>query len=340
MPHISKNKAKTLKDVAKAAGLSLITVSRVFREPNKVQAATRKKVFDVVEEIGYVPNLNARSMVSNRSNIIGVVVPMLANSLFADFTQSLAKVFREEKLQMLLGVSDWSMEQEAEVVKTLIGRQVDAIIVTGFSHSDYCQKMLSAFNGPVIETWNIKDSLIDTAVGIDNQAAAYDMTGYLIEKGYQDIAVVGSDIKNNDQLNDRYQGFLSKMKEAGLPVRDDFITSIPLPATLKSGWNVMMRLIKSDPRPDAVFFLSEIPAHGAIMACMSHGIKIPETVAIAGYGDNKLSSMLPVPMTTIKIKAKEIGEVTARLVVDRLNGLEDRQKIHDIGYELIIREST
>lgn len=101
-----------------------------------------------------------------------------------------------------------------------------------------------------------------------------------------------------------------------------------------------MRLLKSDPRPDAVFFLSEIPAQGAIMACMSNSIKIPETIGIAGFGDNKISSMLPVPMTTIKIKAQEIGEVTARLVVDRLNGLEDRKKIHDIGYELIIREST
>lgn len=332
-------KPKTLKDVSKASGVSLITVSRTLRRPAAVHASTREKVFKAIEEIGYVPNLTARSLVSSRSNIVGIVVPILSSSLFSDLVQGVAGVLREANLQMLMAVSERSTALEGEAVKAFIGRQADAIIVTGFTHSDGCRTFLTGFPGPVVETWNLRDNVIDMAVGYSNFDASAAMARYLLEKGYRRIALVGGDFENNDQAQDRYHGFMATMAEAGRSVPPEFVISVPTPTTIESGRNVMLSLMKGFPRPDAVAFHSEIPAHGAIMACLSEGISVPDTVAIAGFGDLSLSALLPVPLTTVRVKSREIGEQAARLVVKRLNGAET-ESVVDVGYDIVVRQSA
>ena len=334
------SKPKTLKDVSKASGVSLITVSRALRQPDAVHAATREKVFRAIDEIGYVPNLTARSLVSSRSNIVGIVVPILSSSLFADLAQGIAGVLREENIQMLMGVSERSTELEGDAVKAFIGRRADAIIVTGFTHSDSCRAFLSGFAGPVVETWNLRDGVIDMAVGYDNFAAAADMTRYLLGKGYRRIALVGGAFENNDQAEDRYHGFMTAMAEAGCSVPPEFVISVPTPTTMESGRDAMLSLMGRSSRPDAVVFHAEIPAHGAVMACLSQGIAIPETVAIAGFGDLSLSALLPVPLTTVRIKSHIIGERAAQLVVDRLAGVELTEKVVDVGYDIVVRQSA
>lgn len=337
---VSDGKPKTLKDVSHASGLSLITVSRALRQPETVQEATREKVLRAVDEIGYVPNLTARSLVSSRSNMIGLVVPILSSSLFADLAQGVANHLQRENLQMLLGVSQRNVDLEAEAVRTFIGRQADAIIVTGFTHSQACRNLLASFAGPVVETWNLRDDMIDSVVGYDNFAAAAEMTRYLIGKGYQEIALVGGDFENNDQAADRLAGFRTTMREAGRTVSPDNIVPVPTPTTMESGRAAMLSLMKRKRPPDAVFFQAEIPAHGAMLACISAGISIPDQVAIAGFGDLSLSPLLPVPLTTIKIRSHEIGERAAGLVVQRLNGSGKKNSVVDVGYELVARQSA
>ncbi len=335
-----QTKAKTLKDVSEAAGLSLITVSRALRQPETVQEATRERVLRAIDAIGYVPNLTARSLVSSRSNMIGLVVPILSSSLFADLAQGVANHLQRQNLQMLLGVSQRNVDLEAEAVRTFIGRQADAIIVTGFTHSPACRTLLASFAGPVVETWNLRDDMIDSVVGYDNVAAAAEMTRYLIAKGYQDIAVVGGDFENNDQAADRLTGFLTAMRAAGRSVRRENIASVATPTTMHSGRDAMMTLMQRKRPPDAVFFQAEIPAHGAMLACISAGIGVPGQVAIAGFGDLSLSPLLPVPLTTIKIRSHEIGEAAAHLVVQRLTGGGAKHSIIDVGYELVARASA
>ncbi len=332
-------KPKTLKDVSKASGVSLITVSRTLRKPSDVHESTRQKVFRAIEEIGYVPNLTARSLVSSRSNIVGVVVPILSSSLFADLVQGIASTLREENLQMLMAVSERSTTLEGEAVKAFIGRQADAIIVTGFTHSESCRAFLTGFSGPVVETWNLSDDRIDMAVGYSNFDASADMTSRLIEKGYRRIALVGGDFENNDQAQDRYRGFMTTMAAAGRSVPPEFVISVPTPTTMESGRDALLSLMRRSPRPDAIMFHSEIPAHGAIMACLSENISVPGTVAIAGFGDLSLSSLLPVPLTTVRIRARAIGEQAARLVARRLRG-EETEAVIDVGYDIVARRSA
>lgn len=338
---MSMGKSKvTLKDVSKAAGLSLITVSRALRQPETVHPDTREKVRRTIEDIGYVPNLVARALVSQKSDMVGVVVPVLHSSLFADFTQGAANVLRSHGLQMLLGVSDRATNHEEEAVRTFIARQADAIIVTGFTHTDACRKMLTNFGGPVVETWNLRDEAVDIVVGYDNFLAAADMTRYLINKGYQEIVMVGGTFDNNDQATDRHDGFLAAMREAGREVKPDSIVAVPNPTTIESGADLIMSLLARPVKPDAVFIQAELPAQGAMLACLSQGIRIPEDIAIASFGDLNLSALLPVPLTTIKVRSSEIGKRTADMVIKRLRGEPIEQTSQDVGYDLVIRKSA
>lgn len=330
----------TLKDVSQVAGLSLVTVSRALHKPESVQEQTRLRVHKAIEEIGYFPNLTARSLVSNRSDMIGVVVPILASSLFADFAQGVASALRAENKQMLLGVSQRSSENETDAVRTFIARQADAIIVTGFTHSNACRRLLANFDGPVVETWNLREERLDMAVGYDNFGAAAAMTWHLIDKGYQEIAVVGGAVENNDQAVDRRNGYLHAMRERGRPVREEFVVSVSNPTTLESGRAAIAELLSGPVRPNAVFFQAEIPAIGAMMFCLSEGILIPKDVAIAGFGDLSLSAMLPVPLTTIRINARQIGETAALMVLRRLRGDPETERVFDVGYQLMMRQSA
>lgn len=330
----------TLRDVSRVAGLSLITVSRALRQPETVHADTRAKIQQTIEDLGYVPNLAARSLVSQRSDMIGVVVPILASSLFADFAQGVTRLLERRGQQMLLALSGWSPVKEEEAVRTFIARQADAIIVTGFSHSDTTRRLLQKFPGPVVEAWNVKRDIIDSAVGFDNHVAAAEMTRYLMAKGYEEIVLVGGERENNDQATDRTRGFIDAMREAGRSLRPDSIIELAHPATMESGSFIISNLLSRNKKPDAVFFLAELPAQGAMLWCASNGVRVPQDIAIAGFGDLSLSSLLPIPMTTVQIKGREIGETAADLVIRRLDGENTQQKMIDVGFDLKIRESA
>lgn len=335
-----QNKKVTLKDVSKAAGLSLITVSRALRQPETVHADTRAKVQRTIEEIGYVPNLAARSLKSQKSDMIGVVVPILASSLFADFAQGVTSILEPKGQQMLLAVSDWDPQKEEEAVRTFVARQADAIIVTGFSHSKGTRRLLEQFNGPVVEAWNLREDAIDIAVGFDNYTAAADMTRYLIESGYQNIVLAGGGSINNDQSEDRTRGFIDTMRNAQRDVTADTIIRYENPATLESGQRLIRDLLARETKPDVVFFTAELPAQGATLWCQSHGIRVPEDIAIAGFGDLSHSALMPTPLTTVRIKGRALGECAAAQVVARLETDAAPSRIHDLGYELMIRKTT
>ncbi len=337
---MTEKKPRTLKDVSVSANLSLITVSRALRKPETVRVETRAKVQEAIKKVGYLPNLTARSLVSSRSNMVGLVVPFLRSSLFADLAEGLTEVLTRHDRQLLLGVSNRAIEQEYSAVRTFLGRQADAIVVTGFTHSEACQNMLYNFHGPVVETWNLKPEAIDLAVGFDNKRAAMEMTRYLISKGHRSIAVVGGDFDNNDQAADRYAGFVEVMREEGLMVPPEHVIEIPNPTTVQSGRDALLKLMSAAEKPTAIFFHAELPAHGAIMACLSEGIRVPEDIAIAGFGDLSLSEMLPVPLTTVKVDAVGIGRRTGALIIDRLDDKMEEEPLVDVGFELMVRDSA
>jgi LacI family gluconate utilization system Gnt-I transcriptional repressor len=330
----------TLKDVSQAAGLSLITVSRALRRPESVKAETRDRIQKTIDQLGYVPNLTARSLVSRRSNTVGAIVPILRSSLFSSAVQSLAKVLQASGIQLLVGASERSSSIESELMNAFVGRQADALVLTGFTHAAPTRERLRRYRGPVVETFNLRPDPIDLVVGYDNVEAARTLTSQLLARGYRRIALVGGDFTNNDQAFDRQRGFFMAMKDAGVPVPPEFVISVPQPTTMESGRDAIRRLMSLSPRPDLVCFHSEIPAVGGLLECLRLGLSIPGDIALAGYGDLEISPNLPVPLTTVHVRSDAIGRITGELIVRRLRGEKIDEPVIDVGFETVMRASA
>jgi LacI family gluconate utilization system Gnt-I transcriptional repressor len=340
MNSIRPLRAVTLKDVSKFAGLSLVTVSRALRTPNAVHPETRSRIQEAIDALGYVPNQTARSLVSSRSNIVGLVVPAISTSLFADLAQALAEVLQTHDMQLLLGANDRSVDHEDSLATAFLGRPADAIVLTGFTHSAALRGKLERFSGPVVETFNLRSDPIDMAVGFNNFQASYDMTRYLIGKGYRRIVMASSMATTDDQQQDRARGFAAAMREAGRGFSEEGILHLSHPVTLDASFAAMEEILRMPKRPDAIFFHSEVAAHGATMACMTKGVRLPDEIAIAGFGDLALSAILPVPLTTIRIRSHRIGLETGQLIVERLAGNASETNVVDVGYDLVVRVSA
>jgi LacI family gluconate utilization system Gnt-I transcriptional repressor len=333
-------KPVTLSDVSRIAGVSLITVSRVLHRSAPVSTETRDRVLAAVDQTGYVPNLTARSLVSARSNTVGVAVPVIRSSLFADLIEALGALLQDNGMQLMVGMYAWQLERETEIVTSFMGRQADAIVLNGFTHADALRTRLARFSGPIVETGNLGGEALDMAVGFSNFDAGFDMTRYLIERGYRRIAVVRGETRGNDQAEGRFAGFLAAMRDAGRSVPDTHIIVAPQPTTIEFGHHAMLQLLDTAPEVDAVFLQADGLAHGAAMACMSRGIAIPTQMALAGFGDLALSALLTVPLTTIRARAEAMGTVAAQLILKRLAGEEPESRIVDVGYELVARASA
>ena len=330
----------TLKDIAREAGLSLITVSRALRRPDAVAPPTRAKVGEAIDRLGYIPNLAARSLVSQRSNTVGAIVPILRSTLFSSAIQSLATVLQANGIQLLVGASERSLDIETDLLKAFVGRQADAIVLPGFTHSDGLREHLQRFRGPVVETFNLRPDPIDLVVGYDNLEAARQLTLTLLARGYRRVALVGGDFNNNDQAFDRQRGFFIAIREAGLSVLEAHVVSLPQPTTMESGRAAIRRLLSGPVRPDLVCFHSEIPAVGALLECLRMGLSLPGDLAIAGYGDLEISANLPVPLTTVHVRSDDIGRCAGELIVRRLRGEAVDNPVVDVGFEIAMRASA
>ena len=330
----------TLKDVSEAAGLSLITVSRALRRPEAVKPETRDKIQRTIDQLGYIPNLTARSLVSRRSNTVGAIVPILRSTLFSTAVQSLAKILQTNGVQLLVGASERSNAIEAELMSAFVGRQADALVLTGFTHAPEIRDRLRRYRGPVVETFNLRPDPIDLVVGYDNVEAARALTLQLLARGYRRVALVGGDFTNNDQAFDRQRGFFMAMKDAGLAIEPGHVVSLPQPTTIDSGKDAVRHLLSLPVRPELICFHSEIPAVGGLLECLRLGLSIPGDIALAGFGDLDISANLPVPLTTVHVRSDEIGRITGELILRRLRGEEIDEPVVDVGYETVMRASA
>jgi LacI family gluconate utilization system Gnt-I transcriptional repressor len=272
--------------------------------------------------------------------MVGAIVPILRSSLFSSAVQSLAKVLQASGIQLLVGASERSSSIESELMNAFVGRQADALVLTGFTHAAPTRERLRRYRGPVVETFNLRPDPIDLVVGYDNVEAARTLTSQLLARGYRRIALVGGDFTNNDQAFDRQRGFFMAMKDAGVAVPPEFVISVPQPTTMESGRDAMRRLIALSPRPDLVCFHSEIPAVGGLLECLRLGLSIPGDIALAGYGDLEISPNLPVPLTTVHVRSDAIGRITGELIVRRLRGEKIDEPVVDVGFETVMRASA
>ena len=330
----------TLMDVARAAGVSTQTVSRVIRDHPDVSAVTRAQVAETIRRIGYVPNLSARNLASNVSKLIATVVPSISTSVFADTMAAAADVLNPAGYQMILGVTDYSPEAEEQLVRKLLGRQPDGVLLVGVMHTPTATRMLAASGVPVVETWGWTDSPIGSLVGFPNDDAMADLVDALFERGYRRPAFVGSTEAGDVRARERFSGFRRAWDAAqpGEPVR--FVDAAGRPLSLPSGDELLAEARERYPDTDVVVFATDILASGAILGAARRGWRVPEEVAVTGFGDFELASALLPALSTVSVEAGRIGREAAEILLAQIAAPGGPPRIVDVGYRITLREST
>lgn len=324
-----------IEDVAAAAGTTAITVSRALRQPDKVAPETRRRILAAVEALGYIPNLSASALASRRSGIMALVVPTIANSVFAETVDGFSEVAGRAGFQILLGQGTYSAEAEHRLLTALAGRQPDALARIGIVRHDETRALLRRTRIPMAETWDLTDEPIDLVVGFSNRGAGHAMTRHLIQRGRRSIAYIGSD---DDRAAARRRGYADALEEAGLqPAAPDIRVN---EITYGAGRRALRALLQLAPKADAAFFANDVLAVGALLECRKIGLAVPDQLAVAGLGDFEIAQELTPALTTVRIPSHRIGAHAAELLLARIAGEAIDHRVVDLGFEIVERESA
>ncbi|MBP2169698.1 LacI family gluconate utilization system Gnt-I transcriptional repressor [Erwinia toletana] len=334
MKHSSQS-GMTIADVARLAGVAPITVSRVLNQPAQVKPATLEKVRRVIEETGFVRNQIAGALASNRSRLVAVIVPMLTNPIFSDTFQAIAEKLAAADYQVLLGTSGYQAQHEQELLEVILSRRPDGIILTGTLHTEDSRKRLRATRVPVVETWDISPDPIDMLIGFSHEDTGRAIALHLLAKNYRHFALLSVDDPRGSL---RAKSFIHTLNANGIhDVQQHYFSGLP---TLQQGREGLSALLTSTPRPLMVVCTSDTIAHGVLTEAASRGIKVPQEIAVFGFGDMNFAAHTFPPLSTVKIDGKKIGQLAASALLDRLKGDDAAAIYRDIGFTIIDRDST
>ena len=327
--------AVTLHDVAKLAGVAPITASRALNSPDQVSAAVLKKVSDAIARTGYVPNLLAGGLASTRSRLVAAVVPTIAGPVFLETVQSLTESLAERGYQLMLGQSGYSGSREDALLEAIIGRRPDGIVLTGIMHSAEGRRRLLASGIPVVETWDLTPTPIDMLVGFSHVEVGRAVAAFLQAKGRRRFAVVAGD---DERATRRLGAFEAAALALGLPEVRRVV--VPAPTTLRSGRGALSTLLGGGAEIDAVFCSSDLLALGVMTEALARGVQVPSQLAVVGFGDLNFAADLHPALTTVHISGAAIGRQAAQFIVDRAEGRSVAQRVIDIGYSIVDRQSA
>ncbi|MDL9999436.1 LacI family DNA-binding transcriptional regulator [Variovorax sp. J22P240] len=325
----------TLDDVSKLAGVSAITVSRALNSPELVSPKTREKVRLAVERTGYVPNLLAGGLASNRSRLVAALVPTIAGPVFLETIQALTEALAESGYQLMLGQAGYHNSREDALIDAIVGRRPDGIVLTGIMRSAEGRRRLLASGIPVVETWDLTPTPVDMLVGFSHEKVGTDIAKFLHGKGYRRPAVITGD---DQRANLRRDGFEQAWQALG--GRQPEICSVAAPTTLGSGRTAFASLLDEAPDIDVVVCSSDALAHGVITEAQARGMRVPQDIAAMGFGDLGFARHAHPAISTVRIDGTAIGRQAARFIIDRAEGRPVEQKVIDLGFSLIERASA
>jgi LacI family transcriptional regulator, gluconate utilization system Gnt-I transcriptional repressor len=328
----------TMSDIARHAGVSPMTVSRALSDPSTVSEKMRRKVEAAVREFGYLPNRIAGSLSSKRSNVVGLIVPSIQNSLYASMVQAISDVLRANGFHLMIANSGHRLDDEEAAVSAFLAQRVCGLVLHNTTHTRQVRDLVRKTGVPVIETGNLPSEPLDMAVSYSNFEAARAMTAHLGRLGYRKIGFVTLPLRDNDRSQERRRGYFAALKEMGLPVDPGLV----LEATggFAEGADAVVRLIQTHPGLDAAFFAGDVLAVGALLECQRRGWAVPKRIAIASFDDLDLLRHAVPTVTTLRLPRHEIGRRSAELLVNRLLGAAPERIRIDLGFEIVQREST
>lgn len=329
----------TLSDVARLAGVAPMTVSRYLNQPDTVREPTRVKVRRAIEQTGYVHNRLAGALKSSRTRLVAVVVPMVTNPIFSDTFQAINERLAKAGYQVLLGVSGYQSEQEQELLEVILSRRPDGIILTGTMHTAISRNRLRAAGVPVVETWDLSAEPIDMLVGFSHEQAGREVARHLLGQGYRQFALFAVDDPRGLR---RAENFSATLAEHGVTtLHRRTWQGLPSLAQGREGLSALLGSLRGDgQRPCAVVCTSDTIAQGVLTEAAARGIRVPEQLAVMGFGDMAFAAYTFPALSTVRIDGALMGQTAAKLLLERLQGDGESPNIVDIGFTLVQREST
>ncbi|EMY7254274.1 LacI family DNA-binding transcriptional regulator [Escherichia coli] len=305
----------TIADVAQLAGVGTMTVSRALRTPEQVSDKLREKIEAAVNELGYMPNLTASALASASSHTIAMVVPNLAEAGCTEMFAGLQHVLQPAGYQIILAESRHRLEQEEKLLETLLASNIAAAILLSVEHNSTVRHLLKNASIPVIEIGAIRTDPIDINIGIDNVAAMFELTDMLVQRGYQNIGLLCA---NQEQwiFQQHLQGWYKAMLRHHMsPNR---VINAALPPVFSTGASQLPEFLLAWPELDALVCVSDELACGVLYECQRRRIKVPDELAVVGFGDSDVSKVCQPSLTTMAVPHRKIGLEAGNVLLERI----------------------
>lgn len=336
-----KGKESTIYDIAKKLNISPATVSRGLKDHPGISKKTKKKIFDMVDEIGYRSNHFASNLRQQKTHTIGVMVHELNSNFITSVLAGIEKVTTEAGYDLIIAHSSESSVKEAANAKNLFHKRVDGLIASlSFDTTDLDHfKRFTDRGVPVMFFDRVEQDGNNSVVIIDNAKCGYQATKHLIEQGCKRIAHVTSPLKRNVYAQ-RYKGYQDALFDYGLPLDESLLIINDL--SEKAGVESAHEILKMDPLPDGIFLTNDFVAAVCMRTLKENGIRIPEDIAVVGFNNDAIGKLIEPALTTINYPGIDMGEIAARNLINHLKGISDLHQTNTIivRSDLIIRKSS
>lgn len=328
----------TIYDVAREANVSMATVSRVVNGNPNVKPATRKKVLEVIERLGYRPNAVARGLASKKTTTVGVIIPDISSSYFSKLARGIEDIATMYNYNIILSNSDQNKDKEFDLLNNMLGKQVDGIIFMSGNITDEHIEEFNKSSVPIVLAGSVEESGKIPSVNIDYEKAAYDATTYFIEKGHKKIAYVFGPL--HEPINGRIKmnGYKKALSEAGIEYNEAFVAEGDY--TYESGIEVAEKLLELEDKPTAICVATDEMAVGVVHGLQDKGYSIPDDFEIITANNTRLAIMVRPQLSSIVQPLYDIGAVAMRLLTKYMNKEEVTEHVVILPHRFEFRNST
>ncbi|MEO8858362.1 MAG: LacI family DNA-binding transcriptional regulator [Burkholderiaceae bacterium] len=301
--------------VAEQAGVTTMTVSRFLRTPARVAPETAERIQAALRDTGYTPNRHAGLLAGARSSIVAVIVPSISSATFSETVQALSDGLQEHALELLLAATNYSLEREEQQIRAVLAWSPTALIVTGRRHTPGARKLLrqaQASGMPVIEIWDFERKGSDfVQIGFSHARVGALMADHLIAHGYRDLVYADNSVPQDFRAHERAAAFARRARKAGAQVRT---LQMPRIEPMAAGRAVLCQLLVEG-LPQALAFSSDFPAAGAWLQAQESGVKLPQQLALLGFGDYPIAAQLGGGLSTVSVDRQSLGAICAQQVL-------------------------
>ncbi len=313
-----------------------MTVSRALKDPALVTADLRARVLQAIATLGYVPNLAAQTLASARSNIIGVIIPSIANAVFVETLAGIRDCVSVAGYQIIIGETLYSADLERQLLSTHLARAIDGVLITGIELHKDVQESFARSHVPLVQMMDLAPDPAAFSVGFSQFEAGKAVGRYVLERGYQRPALLAAQL--DPRTMKRREGFQNALEAAGHSRFVEILT--PIPSSVALGGQLLARLLGAYPECDVVFCCNDDVALGALFEAQRRGLAVPERLGIIGFNDLPFAQYCVPSITSVTTPRYEIGFQAAHLLLRQIEGQAPERTCIDLGFHLTKRESA